>query len=447
VKARFAFALAFLLLWAGCSAPPSGWHVSDGFLRAADGRATLLRGANFTGTQKSAPYLDPAGADELTTLHDAFGFGALRFVMTWAAIEPTRGQYDDAYLDQVAQRMDWAQAAGLSVILDMHEDIYGEGFGFDGAPPWTCDASHYSAFVPQTPWYLNSLDPNVIACVDGFWTSDDLQQHFIAAWTHVAARLHDAPAVVGFDVLNEPEWGSYSIFDFEADRLAPLYKKVVAAVRAHAPGWVAFLEPSSSRNEGIPTGLTRFDFRDVVYSPHSYDSAAEGSGTFDPSRRQAILDYGAKLVDEAHALDAALWIGEYGGVPGNAGYDDYMQAEYDAQGAAAAGATYWDASRSSGGYGLFDDSGTVKPDAVAAIARPWPERVAGDPTSFAWDGTMFTLQYVARGALPTEIRVPPSVFPSGYSVSCGGCTATQDADGVTLTGVAPGPTTVALTSN
>jgi endoglycosylceramidase len=437
-----AFALA--LACSGCSAAPPGWHVSDGFLRAPDGRAVLLRGANFTGTQKNAPYLDPAGADALGTLRDTFGFGAIRFVMTWAAIEPQRGQYDDAYLDQVAERMDWAQAAGLSVILDMHEDIYGEGFGFDGAPTWTCDASHYAAFVPAEPWYLDSLDANVIACVDGFWTSDDLKQHFIGAWAHVAARLHHAPAVVGFDVLNEPEWGSYSIFDFEADRLAPLYQQVVSAVRAHAPGWVAFLEPSSSRNAGIPTGLPRFPDRDVVYSPHSYDSTAEGSGSFDPSRRQAILDYGAKLADEARALGAALWIGEYGGVPGNSGYADYMQAEYDAQGAAAAGATYWDASRSTSGYGLFDDAGAVKPDAVATIARPWPERVAGDPTSFAWDGTTFTFTYVARGALATEIRVPPSVFPNGYSVSCGGCTATQTADGVTLTGVPPGPISVEL---
>ena len=35
---------------------------------------------------------------------------------------------------QVAERLCWAHDAGLVAVLDMHEDIYGEGFGFDGAP-------------------------------------------------------------------------------------------------------------------------------------------------------------------------------------------------------------------------------------------------------------------------------------------------------------------------
>ena len=47
----------------------------------------------------------------------------------------------------------------------MHQDVYGEGFGFDGAPRWTCDAARYAAFVPRTPWFLSTLDPNVMACV------------------------------------------------------------------------------------------------------------------------------------------------------------------------------------------------------------------------------------------------------------------------------------------
>jgi endoglycosylceramidase len=434
--------LIALALTIGCTAEPPHWHVSGGFLRAPDGRAVLLRGVNMSGTQKSPPYLDAATADDYRRLRDDWGMNALRFVMTWAAVEPERGHYDDGYLDQVAERMRWANDNGLNVMLDMHEDVYGEGFGFDGAPRWTCDQSYYDAFVPRDPWFLDTLDDNVVACVDHFWQSDDLRARFVAAWAHVAARLHDSPAVIGFDILNEPNWGSYSIFDFEADLLAPLYDRVVAAVRAQAPGWVAFVEPSASRNAGVATALPRPAYRDVVYAPHAYDSAAEGSGTFDPTRATAILVNGGKLSDEANALGAALAIGEYGGIPGNSGYDAYMAAEYTSQGVSAAGGFYWDGSRG-GGYSLFDAAGMPKPDALGAIARPLPAFIGGEPISYAFDGGVFSFRYRSNGTT-TEIYVPPSLWPSGWSVDCGGCMTEMTAGGVLLHGVPAGEITIEI---
>jgi endoglycosylceramidase len=112
-----------LALAIGCSSEAPRWHISGGFLHAPDGRAVILRGANLSGAQKQSPYLDPAGSDDYRHLHDDWGMNAIRFVMTWAAVEPDRGRYDDAYLDQVAERLRWAEAAGLWVVLDMHEDI------------------------------------------------------------------------------------------------------------------------------------------------------------------------------------------------------------------------------------------------------------------------------------------------------------------------------------
>jgi len=203
----------------------------------------IMRGVNLSGMQKMSPYLDDKTAADYTRVRADWGFNAIRFIMTWSAVEPTQGHYDAQYLAAVRERLGWANAAGLSVIVEMHEDIYGEGFGFDGAPPWTCDAANYAAFSPKDPWFLNATDPNVIACVDGFMNGSDLQNQFTAMWTHVATELADQPAVIGFDVLNEPNWGSYPIFAVEKDKLAPLYDQVVVAVRAVAPHWVAFLEP------------------------------------------------------------------------------------------------------------------------------------------------------------------------------------------------------------
>ena len=122
----------------------------------------------------------------------------------------------------------------------------------------------------------------------------------------MAARLAGAPAVIGFDVMNEPPWGSHAVWTFEAERLVPLYDRVVAEVRAEAPGWGAFLEPAASRNLGFATALPRPAVADVVYAPHAYDADAEAGRGFDPAPRDAVLANGVALAGEAAALGAAL---------------------------------------------------------------------------------------------------------------------------------------------
>jgi endoglycosylceramidase len=323
----------------------------------------------------------------------------------------------------------------------MHEDIYGEGFGFDGAPSWTCDAANYANFVPNPEWYLNALDPNVEACVDHFYTDAATRQHFIDMWHHVAERLAGEPAVVGFDILNEPNWGSYPIFQFEKDRLAPLYTDVIASVRAAAPQWVAFVEPGASRNTGLATGLTVPLADDVMYAPHSYDANAENGGGFDPTHRQDLIDNVAALQGEAKALDGGLWIGEYGGDTTKAGIADYMTAQYDAAGAVAGSTMYW--AYDDGAYGMIDTQGNEKPDLMGALVRPYPARVAGTPTSYAFDGSTFTLDYVAAPAVaPTEIIVPPRLGP--FAVTCHGCDVTFSGDTVEIRTV-PGPVHATIT--
>jgi endoglycosylceramidase len=423
-------------------------RVHDGFLHDADGRALILRGVNLSGAQKHAPYLDDKTPADYARLRTDWGFNSIRFLMTWAAVEPQPGVYNDVYLDGVAERLRWAEDAGLTVVLDMHQDIYGEGFGFDGAPRWTCDEARYAAFMPREPWFINATDPNVMACVDGFYERSELRDHFIAAWRHVAARLHDSRAVIGFDILNEPNWGTYPVFQFERDRLAPLYSEVVVAVREVAPHWVAFLEPSASRNLGFATALPMLPFVDVVYSPHSYDAMAENGAGFDPARRQPILDTVAELAEEAKQLGAGLWIGEYGGNADHAGIVEYMTAQYDAAGAVAAGTMYW-AYDKSDGYALLDPNGNEKPTLLGSLVRPYPERVAGIPLSYGFDAatSVFTMRYEpdAGVAAPTVIVVPARVYPNGYSVECDGCTFDAGANQLVITAPPRGaPATIVI---
>ena len=74
------------------------------------------------------------------------------------------------------------------------------------------------------------------------------------------------------------------------------------------------------------------------------------------------------------------------------------------------------------------------------LVRPYPERVAGDPLSYAFDDTSgaFTLTWHADGKItaPTLISVPDRAYPNGYSVDCGGC-RTEQRPGELLVKTAP----------
>jgi endoglycosylceramidase len=410
-----------LLVLAACAADPtpSGWQVAGGFLRDPDGRAVILRGVNLSGTHKRAPYLDYHGPEDFRRIRDDWGMNAVRFLVTWAAVAPRPGEIDVAYLDAVAERMAWAEAAGLLVVVDMHQDLFGEGFaGGDGAPRWACDEARYAAFTPRTPWFLGYLDANVAACFDALWGDARLDE----AWRAVARRLAASPAVIGYDALNEPHWGSANLHEFEAARLDPFYRRVGAAIAEEAPAWIPFREPSAARNLGlgITTRLAPFT---GVYAPHAYDGEAESGIGFDEARRQAYLDNVAALAAEARALGAALVLGEYGGVAARPGIVEYMDAAYDAAGEAAAGSFYWHHGRDEG-YGLLHADGSEKTELIDVLARPYPERVAGDPVRYGLDGDRFTLVYRSDAAIaaPTVISLPVRFYRSGVRVTCEGCT-------------------------
>jgi endoglycosylceramidase len=407
------------------SATPAagGYQVSGGFLHDPDGRVVVLRGVNLASAHKSGPdhlgFHQPA---DYARVHDEFGMNSIRFLVSWAGIEPKEGVFDEAYLDELAKRMDWAEEAGLSVVLDMHQDVYGEGFGYNGAPRWACDEANYASFEPGESWFFDYLKPEVTACVDEFWAGGKAQDHYVGAWQKLAQRLVSRRAIVGFDVMNEPYWGSTAIGEFETEKLQPFYERVVKAVRTVAPQWVAFLEPAASSNLGVPTGLTTMPFPNVVYAPHLYNRDAELGNGFDPTMREQLMRHAALLRDEADSLGAALWIGEYGGTTGSPGFSEYMDAACDGMSGGLASGMYWSYDRD-GGYGVLNEDGSEKPNLLDAIVRPYPELVAGRPVAMAFDEAtrVFTFEYLPEGGGETVLSAPRRVYPDGFKVACDDC--------------------------
>lgn len=450
------FALVAVVFAAACGdngAAPCGGdgqaHVCDGTLVGSDGRALVLRGVNFAGSHKMSPYTDPFGPADFMRLR-AWGFQVVRYVVPWAALEPSPGSYDDAYLDGIAMRAEWAQQAGIQVVVDLHQDVFGEGFGFDGAPAWACDAARYAAFKPMAEWQLDYTDPNVEACFDNFYDpTSDADARFVAMWSHVAERLASEPAVLGFDPLNEPSWGSYNISTFERDRLQPFYDRVIAAVRAKAPQWIVFAEPSGSRNLGVATSLQPFSEPDVVYAPHLYDGPAESTGMFQPSDRDDVLANAAALRSEASRLGTALWIGEYGGQGTDPGIGAYMAADYDGAAAGSAGTAYW-AFGDGGGYDLLDPDGSEVAPLLDAVVVPAPSRVAGALTAWSDDRDAHALTVgwtPDPSGLATVVLAPARAFPNGAAVACAACSKVSiDGDEISLSAPAGVAATATITA-
>jgi hypothetical protein len=277
------------------------------------GRQVILRGVNLGGDCK-LPY--PDGGTHLPTdfsdhrtvsfvgrpfpiaeadIHFArirrWGFNALRLVVTWEAVEHAGpGQYDEAYLDYVAEIARRAESHGFATIVDFHQDVWSRMSGGDGAPGWVFEklgldftrfdaagAAHVMQHrydlasprarqedrYPTMSWSRNyRLPANGIMWtaffagalvtpgweIDGLNVQHYLQRHYLGAVGALAARLADIDSVIGFDSLNEPSPGwigqAMSAPQLAATREAPV------PVRA-GPCWTPFLALRAARGETV----------------------------------------------------------------------------------------------------------------------------------------------------------------------------------------------------
>lgn len=213
--------LAIMGLGAGALAQARP-RATDGFVRAegkwlldSQGRVLILRGVNLAESCKYPPFLPWQTREDVLALKDV-GLNCVRYLIVWEAVEPQPGQYDEAYLDQVAERLGWCREAGLKVILDMHQDLYSRKYGGDGAPEWACLDDGIPFEPGSGTWFMSYFSPAVTRVFENFWTNQPgpggvgVQERFIAMWQHVANRFGDDTNIIGYDILNEGWYGEYA---------------------------------------------------------------------------------------------------------------------------------------------------------------------------------------------------------------------------------------------
>lgn len=422
---------------------------SDGVhLRDADGRIAVLRGINarvegvfdvtFDDGRIPLEPIPPLTADDCRRMR-ALGLDLLRLPINWSGIEPERDVFDEEYLARVDAAIACAADAGLFVIVDLHQDAYSKEIGEDGAPLW--------AIVPAPDMLLQGpledlearrTSPQVTRAFETFFDPTDpagLQAEFNDMLEVVATRWADHPAVIGFELYNEPPVGQAEVDAFHV--------AAAARVRAAAPGKLVFFEPSAVRNifDFVPIPEAPFPTSGAVYAPHVYTFVFLADRTPLENLEPGDLEPSVRGTrEEATAWGTPLFIGEFGIGPDYPNADLWMGVQNELHDRYYASNAFWLwKEESQGRWGVHDwdeatQTWTERDQVVRWISRVHAARIAGDPVANEFDHVTGALRLEVRpgttGGRAHAIHVPERAAGS-FSAACDGAPVTGARDPAT----------------
>ena len=163
------------------------------------------------------------------------GLDHVRLPVDYNWIEDEAGQPIEAGMKHIDDCVDWCEAVGLNVLLDLHKAF---GYTFD---PMDKDADR-----------------------EIFFHDAALQARFIALWRRLAARYGARPGVA-FDLLNEV------VSPAVADAWNDIAERTVAAIRTIAPDtWIVVGGVDYNDVRSVPLLAPPHDER-IVYNFHCYE--------------------------------------------------------------------------------------------------------------------------------------------------------------------------------
>ncbi len=423
---------------------PTAFVGTDGAVfRDHEGRVLLLRGLNVSNKSKSAPFFPQWLTFQDVQRLRARGFNCVRFLVIWEAIEPEEGVFDEAYLDMVEERVSWFTDAGMYVMVDMHQDLYGPKFGADGAPLWATIDHDLPYDPPPGGWFLGYGEPAVNQAFQSLYDNEEgIRDHFIQAWQAVAARFADDPMVVGYDLLNEPWFGNWPPTNpaaFEAEELALFYEAVIAGIREVDSNHLIFVEPTATKGLGAFGGLPAFEDDRIAYAPHYYHPFLDLFGEYTDSKENMALAFKQIQVD-ADAMGTPVLLGEWGFSVGAPGAVDHGRHILELIEDFRWGATAWSFDRGNNGLNLMAADGTPN-WGLELLTSPYPERTNGRLDAWHYERGARTLTVTfdstGRDGGETVLRIPALKVPHGIDISCeppgGPCDGTWDPDAGRLT--------------
>jgi endoglycosylceramidase len=440
-------ALATPVIAAG-PAPPLGHE--GRWITDAHGRVVVIHAVNMV--YKRPPYHPKAigfGADDARFLH-RHGFNGVRLGVIYKGVEPKPGRYDDAYLDRIAATERTLARNGLFSQIDFHQDLYNEKFQGEGWPDWAVQDDGLPN--PQNGFPENYItNPALQRAFDHFWANDPgpggvgLMSRYAKAWRHVARGFRSSRRVLGYDLMNEPWPGTVwqpcanpsGCPEFDTGPLATMTRKATRAIRQVDRRHIVWHEPNVIFNFGAETHLPRIG-SNSGFSFHVY--CLDNSAPSCPTMESLPFD---NADDHAAETDRALMLTEFGATSERPRIEHIVDLADEHM----VSWMWW-------AYCGCDDPTTTGPGnqqaivkdprkpphgsnvlhrKLALLERPYPQVVAGTPTSFGYDRDtdVFRLAYTAKTPegevlnrrLKTRVYVPRSHYPDGYDIAVRGATA------------------------
>ena len=427
----------------------------------ARGRVVIFHGVNMV--LKVPPYQPSAigfGDDDAAFLARE-GFNAVRLGVILKGLEPKPGVFDDRYLGGIRSTIRTLWAHGIHVLLDFHQDLFNERFHGEGLPDWMVQDDGLPA-QPDGGFPVNYFAmPALWRAFDHFWANDPgprgkgLQDEFALAWQHVARIERGDPAILGYDLFNEPWPGTqyptclnpYGCLLFDTT-VTSFFKRVIASVRAVDKTTMLFYEPSPITSGGPDMHLGDTGDPHAGLSFHAY---CLGSTIGLPP--QLLGSFSCPLGEDRSFNDAeaqaarngdTLMLTEFGAT------DDLptIERDVDAADRHMDSWTYWtyyggDPCCPRPVEGIIIDpskpptTANIKQGKVDTLSRPYPRATAGTPLSWSFDpsSSLFTFTYRTdpRVRAPTEIFIPVARhYASGYTVRVSGPARVTSAVGATV---------------
>lgn len=415
----------------------------DGRFVDENGRTVILRGVNVAGSSKVPPFTAALEPGIFAPLRD-LGMNVVRLLFVWEAFEPVKGAYESAYLEGYAGAVKAAGEQGLHVIVDVHQDGFSRasigGCG-DGFPLWAVPSGVTKAAPDNGPscadWGIRmQSDDDMLAAWSAFHSdAEGVRTAYLAMLRAVSKRLAGEPAVIGYDLLNEP-WGD------EVTEIGPMIEDGAAAVREASPGAIVFVSPHARTSAGSQTKLEKPAFENFAYSPHFYDASVILFHSWSGIEPDVPFQ---GMEDKAAAWGAPLFVGEFG-APGptteGPAYVSSLYRHLDEGLSSGAQWVYtpgWTPEDKDGwnaeDFSIVDETGALREN---YRPRPYPPAISGRPSRLhvedaaAPEGRSVELEWENEPGGVTEIFAPSGAFFESDSLAIEAtgeglsCAATRD---------------------
>jgi aryl-phospho-beta-D-glucosidase BglC (GH1 family) len=302
-------AVALVMPGTAAAAPVTPWvQAQNGhFVDTSSGKSVLLRGFDVV-----------AGSSTSQKAVTVMGANFVRITPSWEEIEPNAPvngvhTYDQTYLSNLDQQVQWAQAHNLNVMIDMHQTDWSSYFASvtdgsaRGMPPWL-----YSGNPSRYPVTQDGL-----ANAQGdFFTDPQIKQWYTDLWTMMVNRYSSYPNVVGFEVINEPRSGTIDS-SAATQTLVNWQSDLAHTIASLDPQATIFFMPRAGADLGLETAdFSSFnDLPHVAVDLHDYSNGvggitADGESwlpTADQTHNQSSTNYQGTIDQQEGFLARAIY--------------------------------------------------------------------------------------------------------------------------------------------